>query len=1384
MKHTEGLHEWVVAFSLTLFLHCMVILLAFLPLGNYFFPFIKGGWQGQGSLQLVREAQTEKRPGSNMQPYQEPGEDTTLKKAAQSGWVGGVPFQFGRSLMRSGSPNSSFVQSSENLFQLQPIKGRKPRSLGRNNVVSKLMNPDFSPQTIPIKPLKTLEEEIEENADDYLLSDVYKDAVPLTRNREQLLVAERNFLTKVRLDIEDGRLDMPFAEFIIPAEFYHLSRGLFEKMLQPDFTLEEAMDRFYTRLQRVRAGLPDELNGFGLVMILQRYAENKFYPGDGSGMLLDGLFHNLNDCEGGTKEVISYLDLLYPHLKLGSNRGMLQTTTGEVIGHMQVYIEADATTQKVLPTPHGLVIETTAISEDSIQPFKFGDVYPVEDFILQYYPQIVIGTPLEELLAAYQPNDGDGSVLRNIVGTSDHPLKMSYGTGFKLLSNELYDLENIRTRQLSNAFQQSPIPQCNPNIDPLQVSRENIFSNFVAIDGKLRKSLISHYLADMELWDNQVMPQWKKPLFLATYDDLAATLLAGENDEKQAYIQVDTETAVPRKSLESHGLFLQSQQQGQKKSVSSYLGTGEQSCNKRALIDDQLLSYLFKVPLGPGFYFLPEPGKDFPWKEFNKKILNDCLAVPLNEGERKIFMMLDGQLNDLRGSFRLELYKRAVSRGTATSVRDGEVESQWPGLQKMAIRSIFSGIPSSAKESKQIKNVFAERHSLPSSLEDPSVDETVSELGRTGLSSSILWDTIDFWGPQTLISLFHEFAQRDDLKLTMTRANVLLQNIVSLLVYRGTEPTSIESFLKDITQSGTAHYLRLASSLTLSHYQGRNKEQISAQIVDHLRLQPLHDAHFVEELLGVGLLQQDAKKYYQQRIRNLSSQLPKLHQNHPTRDSNRVFEQAVELLRSVHSFRDSFGYQLLYGTISRSLMEDLEIEKNSEAEVADYGVLVTKIYLLALLAKTEQSILQPKDTNDRDQPLFNKFLAFGENEPLAKPLSSLFMRIYSGPAILDILKATIATQLQDVSRLKSDDDRSSISNRLNATRLDGKSEENSRGFKDVTLLLGRANMVYRMILELSPEQAGELALFLDTGSEWRGDESVKKLGEWYLTKLHGEIAPVIVTSFGEQQIQPTGNNKKNNVSTLPVTFYNDPKVREAMTLLAYSQDKEMGSMAEKKIKFRKSKDLRDLTDLSKIKVIKGSRKITRQDMSQLTLGLNGHNSPHAIAGFWQDTLEVIEKHIEVQQKDPSLGKYLFAPHYPYLTQNNKGFYFPPETIEDLHNASGWGGKNDILLSSYLHFKNLPARLPAWLLETAFSRSDFEQRIIRKFELQTFLPMILECTSDKTDFPDGLFEAKWSIRKPFGEDIFPGTLLLLRTGYMEINESGELQFTEKGLQARG
>jgi hypothetical protein len=283
---------------------------------------------------------------------------------------------------------------------------------------------------------------------------------------------------------------------------------------------------------------------------------------------------------------------------------------------------------------------------------------------------------------------------------------------------------------------------------------------------------------------------------------------------------------------------------------------------------------------------------------------------------------------------------------------------------------------------------------------------------------------------------------------------------------------------------------------------------------------------------------------------------------------------------------------------------------------------------------------------------------------------------------------------------------------------------------------------------------------------------------WYLERLHRQIGEMgVFANRGGLTVQVANQPvvPKDGGELFPADFYLDDRVRESFALLAFFREEKP---TEQRLRFRKSQDLGKIKDPTKIRVIEAERTISRQDMSLLTLALNPANDPKAIRAAWEQTLAVTARHLALSPLDRPQQEYLFAPHYPYLLEDDLGFTFSPEMVEDLPNADQWGGRNDILLSSYLHFRNLPDKLPEWLLRAAKARSDLELKIVRKFEEQTFLPMILECDNDAREIPEALFRAKWSFRKPFGEDIFPGTLLLLRLGYLDITPEGSVIRTAK------
>ncbi|MBU1565192.1 MAG: hypothetical protein KJ630_06145 [Proteobacteria bacterium] len=1348
MKPARTYHDVLISFTLTAVLHLLVIKTAVLPPGNYFFPFV-----------AKSDEKVEQQLGS-WGAGRDPGDDQIVAASLPAKQVArlndngaeAIPYQHAA---RYKTMSSGLFQTGSALSPLVPLWVSEKvgyRSLVRQTAVSKLTPPLFSGSTIPPRPEKTMVQEVDEDTEAVLLGNVFNDALPATSGYAGMLQAEAAFLKAVQADIADGHLDMPFSTFIISAEYFHLSRAMMPLGQQPSFTLEEAMARYDLRLQRVGENLPKEIDGYSLVMMLQRYAENKFYPGNGSGMLLDSLFHNQNDCEGGTKEVLAYLQALYPVLRLGSNRGMLQTTTGELIGHMQVFVGPGPESRRIIENDRGLIVETTRVSLESVQPYGSGEVFPLEDFVIRYYPEIVAGTPLAD--AVSQSPELGAEQAGRIVGTSDHPLKMSYGASTTLLAEQFYDLANIRTQRIENEFLRSNIPSCNPRIDPTKIDRTNLFSNFVAIDRKLRRSLIGHYLADLQYWDNQVMPQWREPAFLANYEDLVGSLL-DENSDSSGYIQVDAENSVPSRSLHSHGRFLKALKDVAEQSKDRHTGTGRKECAGRVVLDDRLLGFLFKAPEGPGVFFLPEPDENLHWNDFLGAVLNDCLAVPAMDGERSLLAALEEEVAGQQTSFRKELYNRVRLRGMAPLAMEDRLAAT-----AAALTQVVSG----TEENTGALSILSDRQSSDSSAEEPSVRETLAELGRTGINSGLVWDITDFLGPVKAGGLFLQYGRRADLYLTIPRAQELAAQLAVTLGGAG-----VTDFFAELLQVTTDPNLQLAAAMNLARLRGLSATAISRLALDYLQGSKVFRAENLLALLQYGLLPEDALVFMRTRVSSLLVRVLEFGPEQGSADKQlEVFVELTELVRALQKIPDIGIWQALHDGLSGSLLNDFSHKSTSGSggvkTVPDYGLLFNKLVVLALLHEQGGA----EQGAERLSTLWlQQFIRFAAENPIGKLMLALVKKTAGDEAWAAALSSLIPSQVAILDRLRLPEPQSRL-----ATDGGGKLTENLSELKAV---LGDGNVIARMLLLADVTEVRKLSGLPVEQLVGKG----KNKAAWYLEKLHRRIAPIV--GAARNALLPVGNSVSRQPQTTVVAdpvgdFYNDDRVRESFAMLGYFQ--EGGDGDGNGVKFMKTQDLAAIKDASKLRVVEGERKITRQDMSLLTLALNTGNHPSAIRRALEETLIVTGKHLGLNHLDQGLRQYLFAPHFPYLTENDSGFFFSPETVEDLHNAAEWGGRNDILLSSYLHFRNLPGQLPDWLRRTAIARSELELKIIKKFEQQSFLPMILECDSDKSELPDSLFRAKWAIRKPFGEDIFPGTLLLLRLGYLEITAAGEIVRTAK------
>ena len=111
----------------------------------------------------------------------------------------------------------------------------------------------------------------------------------------------------------------------------------------PSFTLQNALDKYEYELEETRAAFSSDKIDERLAVILEKYSEGKTYYAPKGGSMLNSLYHDVIDCDSGTKELLSRISDLLPELKLGQNSGVRKTKEGKLIGHVQPFLRYSST---------------------------------------------------------------------------------------------------------------------------------------------------------------------------------------------------------------------------------------------------------------------------------------------------------------------------------------------------------------------------------------------------------------------------------------------------------------------------------------------------------------------------------------------------------------------------------------------------------------------------------------------------------------------------------------------------------------------------------------------------------------------------------------------------------------------------------------------------------------------------------------------------------------------------------------------------------------------------------------------------------------------------------------------------------------------------------
>lgn len=241
------------------------------------------------------------------------------------------------------------------------------------------------------------------------------------------------------------------------------------------------------------------------------------------------------------------------------------------------------------------------------------------------------------------------------------------------------------------------------------------------------------------------------------------------------------------------------------------------------------------------------------------------------------------------------------------------------------------------------------------------------------------------------------------------------------------------------------------------------------------------------------------------------------------------------------------------------LLTDTPREKSSDA-LPRHGMVANALYTLALLAGDEQSGNEVVPTAS----LFSAFIEYAASWPEARLLAALLYRLAPEEELREALAATVAEREKRTAALHHTP---TASVTLEAKRL-------------TAMATVAAHLFFSAPAATVGGASGVPAITL------QNNEKEKAL--WFLSSFHSDLAGIFFSRRGEL-----------DAARLAQDFYASETVRDSFGLLAFLHG---APPSPSRVRFRKVIDLQDLAH-TPTTITPGSRVVTRQDMSNLTLAL-------------------------------------------------------------------------------------------------------------------------------------------------------------------------------------
>lgn len=1201
------------------------------------------------------------------------------------------------------------------------------------------------------------------------ITDVINQTLPVDYTLEELTAREQAFIQRLKADFagECELRDISLSEFFITAEYFKLSKDLFAKGKKPAFTLDDALGRYQRRLNLVKDSLEslslDPENNYrrksALQILLMNYAKGKHYDVYNGGSILTSLFHNTVDCQAGTKEVLALIADIMPDLKLGINSGSRLNNDGTKVGHVQAYVYDNDESEfisEIASSDTGYVIETTSINSETITPYTRGQITPIELVIANYYPEIAEECDFQTLVNG--PRAPEGMPTQDIASDGkEHFSANMLPNSEILLSDELLYPSSIYEKNaiLSGSVELAAVSHEGPR--SLKYSgRMNIFHggtkpsfrddfiyHFLMTAPRFRKNVLDMFVQGKDptseyghsrLNKNPKIRNLSLPENFSSYQNLLATFEQGIREADEVVVFRDD--AVTARQLLSHKHYLDKW---------GVVENGkDRKAKKKEKVPERVLQALLTSPSwasGPGICLDIIPNADY--EKLAMQILDDSLDINFDYRSvdiPKTAEQVEEERRARASSSRAYAFRKALSL-------DGKVEA---GVQQELEKRmhILENALRGKRASRDELAVFAEREKY----EEPGTlayRQALAQQAVQGLSKGMIKDAIELTGEENALTRFRHYVKRHDLQVSREASAEMFDYFNRTLVLAENN-TALQTLAVDVMDNGASLSFKTGAAqylFTQGKINRKTATNIYLQYLEEASKKSISPAE-VHTLLATGLDRQAAIEFFRKRLQNISLEDTLQVSVEYDPEAQRFID-----LESIHAVAGELGDEESQKGIEKLLVDHLqaffekaaaEDDKDNQTKL-NYGSAMNALYTLASL-----------NARVDDKEFLKRYLQFGAADSTAMLMAPLVQKL-TGSSFAENFQ-TVMQEFSYIAKGKADELQSaektreevsidccrkheSIVERFNCYTDDPATVEATRTYSE------KADRMDRSLIDIL-----SIATF---GAYLTHANDQTESARGILEKMHRELSDYKSKLFVSK-----------NTAVLETEEF-----RRSVELLAFLV-KESGKKLEKPIKFDSGICVAHTEHTYKNALLGRMIAVDSREPFEET-------AP-SLFDFSAFLTKMLDPDLELDQAIDEYAQELEVLSYLGTEFSQEKFDRIKKGIrryvaEDETNSMQ-------TLSRYLNLKYLPDDLPDWLFNKAKYQHSREQAYIEKILEQAEKPqwavdkIIHERPYEDSHYGYEYVE-EWG-HLPFETLNMSGTLLLYRTGYLDIDEQGKFVKTDK------